>query len=671
MISLKNRQFEIKADKRTGYLTLLTHPKDEHQMNWCAGKHGNWGKIELHDFTDFPEDHIFKEDPLPLVNFSEDDHSMSAEYQNEQMKINVRRFFSANGNFVESVTVKNIFDTPICLTPDNFGFEFPFPDRYTYADDCLIHGCNTHIWCGEHSSWINAMKMGPSEINLGLVLTKGAFDSYSQKEFCSNDRGLFLLNPVSRFLRSGEECTWEWEIFWHSGENFFEKLRTSAQYIGISADHYTVFLGEPIRFSVNPPENAAPAVFCNGETIPVKKENGQYWVDFSPVHPGEYRFTVKVGNLQTHADFNVKIPLKSLFEKRLHFIAEHQQCTDPESPLYGAFLIYDHRSGSMYFDNRHSDHNASRERMNMSILLARYLQEKENPKLRRALVLFVNFIFREIYDENTGEVFNTIGKNPNARRLYNAPGAMLFFCEMYFLTKDTQYLRHILKLADKYYEAGGQKCYSNAVAIARIYRAFEDAGWKKEQETIMAYFKVHVNCMIKNGLSYPKHEVNYEQTIVTPAVNCISEFGMLSDIGQQKKYLAEVSGHLECLNRFSGAQPSCFLHEIAVRYWDDFWFGKGRMMGDTLPHHLSCLTARAFLAYARFSKDKSYEKRAEECLRNCLCLIGDDGRGFAAHVYPYRLNEQRGEFYDEWANDQDLVLYDILNAADCVESFRI
>ena len=52
--------------------------------------------------------------------------------------------------------------------------------------------------------------------------------------------------------------------------------------------------------------------------------------------------------------------------------------------------------------------------------------------------------------------------------------------------------------------------------------------------------------------------------------------------------------------------------------------------------------------------------RAEECIRNCMCLIGDDGRGSAACVYPYRLDGRRGEFFDPWSNDQDLVLYDAL-----------
>ena len=44
-------------------------------------------------------------------------------------------------------------------------------------------------------------------------------------------------------------------------------------------------------------------------------------------------------------------------------------------------------------------------------------------------------------------------------------------------------------------------------------------------------------------------------------------------------------------------------------------------------------------------------------MRNCLCLFNARGEGSCAYVYPFRLNEKPGEFYDEWANDQDFALY--------------
>ena len=177
----------------------------------------------------------------------------------------------------------------------------------------------------------------------------------------------------------------------------------------------------------------------------------------------------------------------------------------------------------------------------------------------------------------------------------------------------------------------------------------------------------NVDNIINNGTSYPKHEVNYEQTIVTPAVTHVSEMGLLCE--DKEHYINEAKKHMECLTRFSGHQPSFHLNEIAIRYWDDFWFGKNRIMGDTLPHHLSCLTARSYIAYSRLSHETEWLDNAEECIRNCMCLIGDDGRGSAACVYPYKLNGIRGEFFDPWSNDQDLVLYDALYLNDINGAF--
>ena len=266
-------------------------------------------------------------------------------------------------------------------------------------------------------------------------------------------------------------------------------------------------------------------------------------------------------------------------------------------------------------------------------------------------------------------MFNNIGKNSEFLRLYNAPGVMLLFCEMYFVTHDETYLNHIMKLAEKYYSIGGEKCYANGLAIGKVIRAFRMAGRTDDLKQLLQFFSKHVDTIISIGTSYPPHECIYEQTIVTPAVTHISEMGLLCE--NKERYVREAKMHMECLKRFSGMQPDCYLNEIALRYWDGYWFGKRMLMGDTLPHHLSVLTARAYLAYGRLSGEKEWINRAEECIRNCMCLIGDDGRGSAAHMYPRMVNSEQGDYFDPWANDQDLVLYDALYFADTVGVFEV
>ena len=332
---------------------------------------------------------------------------------------------------------------------------------------------------------------------------------------------------------------------------------------------------------------------------------------------------------------------------------------DPDSPLYGAYLVYDNKLDCPYFDFYNTDHNACRERMNMPLAILKYLQQNQDEKIRKSLDLYVDFLYREFFEESTGEVFNNIGKSRDALRLYNAPGVMLIFTELYHLTKEPKYLDSIFMLAKKYYSIGGEKCYSNAVSILNTLTAFKDAGRYEDAEKMKEFFCMHTDNMLGNGLSYPIHEVNYEQTIVTPTVNYICQYGQLAE--NKDRYIAHAKMHMECLDRFIGNQPSFHLNEISIRYWDAYWFGKAKKFGDTLPQHLSCLSARGFISFAELTGDQTYLQRAEECIRNCFCLIHDNGKGAAAYVYPNYVNNLPGEYYDEWANDQDLVIYDALH----------
>lgn len=135
--------------------------------------------------------------------------------------------------------------------------------------------------------------------------------------------------------------------------------------------------------------------------------------------------------------------------------------------------------------------------MNMPLALLKYLQHNDNPKIRKSINLYMDFLYREFFEESTGEVFNNIGKRRDMLRLYNAPGVMLIFTEMYFYTKDEKYLDSILMLAKKYYSIGGEKCYSNAVFIKKTYKAFVDAKRLDDAQLIKEFFKMHTDNMIR------------------------------------------------------------------------------------------------------------------------------------------------------------------------------
>lgn len=668
---MKNEVFQIGVCEENGCINSIVHVQDSTAMNWCS-ELGNWGRIFVRKTADAgginPE--RYSESELKLKTWNMNASGMTAVYSNDRLQVTVDRVFTEKGCLKERYCIKNINSNVITINRDNFKIEVPLNDRYTCAEECMNGHCHAHIWCGKAVTWISALKMGASKYNLGLVLTKGSVVSYSQRECSSNERGIYLLEPEAVLLNPGAEYVLEWELFWHEGkEDFRKKLTEYENYIEITTKYNTVFQNEKIEFSVRTFSGEVPHIFLKNEEIHAEYQDGRYEVHYVPQHTGEYRFNVTAGGRTTYTEFLVRSSFAEVLEKRVHFIADHQQCMDPESPLYGAYLIYDNETESVYYDETCTDHNACRERLNMPIVIARYLQERPDEKLRKSFDLYMKFLKREFYEETTGEVYNSVGKNQTALRLYNAPGVMLLFAEGYLLTKDEWFLENILKLADRYYEIGGEKCYANGIAIDRVIKAFRAAQRQEDEKKLLQYFQRHVNQMIGNGLSYPKHEVNYEQTIVTPTVTCISELGVLSE--EKELYQREAKKHLECLHLFSGFQPSFHLNEIAIRFWDDFWFGKRGCFGDTLPHHLSSLTARAYIAYYRLTKDEKWLEAAENCLRNCMCLVNEEGRGFAAYVYPHTVNGEQGEFYDAWANDQDVFFYHALNGSDLIPAFRI
>ena len=63
------------------------------------------------------------------------------------------------------------------------------------------------------------------------------------------------------------------------------------------------------------------------------------------------------------------------------------------------------------------------------------------------------------------------------------------------------------------------------------------------------------------------------------------------------------------------------MNEIAFRHWDGYWFGKREMWGDVYPHYWSTLTAAVYHYYFQCAGDASYQRRAENIVRNNLCLF--------------------------------------------------
>ncbi len=55
---------------------------------------------------------------------------------------------------------------------------------------------------------------------------------------------------------------------------------------------------------------------------------------------------------------------------------------------------------------------------------------------------------------------------------------------------------------------------------------------------------------------------------------------------------------LPALEALNSTQPNYHQHEIAIRHWDGYWFGKRQTFGDVYPHYWSAVTAAVFHYYA-------------------------------------------------------------------------
>ena len=171
--------------------------------------------------------------------------------------------------------------------------------------------------------------------------------------------------------------------------------------------------------------------------------------------------------------------------------------------------------------------------------------------------------------------------------------------EMYKLTKDIFYVEVLIKVIRYYYsdkDGTGDRFYPDGCMFANSLETIIKAGLQEKAKDVFERFDTHIENIVEIGITYPSHEVFYEQAIVAPAVTLLlDKYRLCGD----KKYLEEAKKHLKVLRRFDGFQPDHRLHNIAVRYWDDFWFGKSYMYVDSMPHYWTAYSGIAFALFFR------------------------------------------------------------------------
>lgn len=603
---------------RVGNVKEIVFSKDPKQMNWLR--------------EDFP----YAEVKCPP--------EFSAEVQNEK-----------DGDVLTTKIVVSYNGAhPYFTNAGSIGVSFPLQDRYTDSVTCRDYRCHAHVFCGENTSYIMALRMGGAAPHLGMVFTKGSLSAYGIErdlKLQSNDRGCFWLHPSAQEFAPGDTMTLEWKVFPHQGrEDFREKLRAFSQVILVDAEQYVIYPGETSKVTIEPVFQAEN-VTVNGTSLE-KTENGVYEYLFENEKTGEYVLSICADEVKTTCRLLVQERPETLAAKRCAFIVDHQQYHGKIKELQGAYLPYDNEEKILVCTSE-NDFNAGREHTGMGVLIARALQQnllKDREKAEQSLREYHEFYLRELVNAATGLVCNCSGKDNSYFRLYNYPWAVTFFLECWKLWGEKEDLKTAVRITEKFYEQDGFRFYPIEMPIVMLCQELEKAGEQEDLKTVKDLFRCHADQLIEIGTAYPASEVNYEQSIVQPAAEVILQ---VYEVTGEEKYLRGAEQQIAVLELFDGQQPDYHLHEIAIRHWDGYWFGKRRVFGDTFPHYWSAENGRTFKRYARLTGNEEYNIRGEHSLRGVLSMFFEDGTATCAYLYPYSVNGQKTDFADPYANDQD------------------
>ena len=603
---------------RVGNVKEIVFSKDPKQMNWLR--------------EDFP----YAEVKCPP--------EFSAEVQNEK-----------DGDVLTTKIVVSYNGAhPYFTNAGSIGVSFPLQDRYTDSVTCRDYRCHAHVFCGENTSYIMALRMGGAAPHLGMVFTKGSLSAYGIErdlKLQSNDRGCFWLHPSAQEFAPGDTMTLEWKVFPHQGrEDFREKLRAFSQVILVDAEQYVIYPGETSKVTIEPVFQAEN-VTVNGTSLE-KTENGVYEYLFENEKTGEYVLSICADEVKTTCRLLVQERPETLAAKRCAFIVDHQQYHGKIKELQGAYLPYDNEE-KILVCTPENDFNAGRERTGMGVLIARALQQnllKDREKAEQSLREYHAFYLRELVNAATGLVCNCSGKDNSYFRLYNYPWAVTFFLECWKLWGEKENLKTAVRITEKFYEQDGFRFYPIEMPIVMLCQELEKAGEQEDLKTVRDLFRRHADQLIEIGTAYPASEVNYEQSIVQPAAEVILQ---VYEVTGEEKYLRGAEQQIAVLELFDGQQPDYHLHETAIRHWDGYWFGKRRVFGDTFPHYWSAENGRTFKRYARLTGNEEYNIRGEHSLRGVLSMFFEDGTATCAYLYPYSVNGQKADFADPYANDQD------------------
>lgn len=628
----------------------ITDAEDQTAMNWLS-PHYRSGAVAGFDFR--------------VARMTKNGTSLQATASNGVCLTVRRRVWSKK--YTEVYSFYNATTKTVTLDRD-FGAISYAPNHYfDKKPDMLVTRCNTHIFTGEDQTYLYSVKLCGKPPFLVIRVQQGSFSGYglaTDRALCSNasfDRGQIWLFPTKRELQPGQTAVFRLSY------RFSDQRPEKAGFTAFS-NRYSLLPGETIKITLRDTKPLSdPAVFCNGETMKTKLFSKKALCSFSPQLPGQYHFYIHANGKETHLDIQALPDFEVLLQKRAEFICRKQQyLLEPSDPRYGAYLIYDRERGDLVCESDFPDRNAARERLAMGVVVALAAQHSANRDFLESLRLYRAFLEREIVNTKTGEVKNGIADS--GVRLYNFPWVSTFYYEYYRCTGEKSALFTAADVMIRYYKIGGETMESHV----EIHRLLPEL-WKvdpKRAEAVQTGYLKHADSILNRRTRSESSEVSCANGMMSMMGIILLNAYLLTG---NRKYLDPVEEIASIVENFYAFQPDYHCYGMAVRYWDLYWFGGSHLYGDTFPQWLSANTAEFWFFYDRVFSGNHHRHLIREILLGGCCVYDETGFGSCGYLYPDRVTEyssdptavhphrpdycRKGRFYDDFANDQDWVLY--------------
>ena len=658
---LKNKDFTIEICDKTGATTGIFENTDK--TNWIL-ENSSWGLIK-----GFETEQVFQNDNT--VRISTYDKTRNIRVIIEK-KVTDCEYF-------ETYQITNKHISEVFLTKDNFGIPFAYDCLYKPERDFMNECCISHIWCGGDCAWIYSAKCSAKPPYLVMNVIEGAIDDYSiMYDISRTDNGSYYRGEFVLHLRDcalmpheSKTVTFRYKFQDEKPENIPLNYDGAIRF---TANKYTINQNEEISLLFESQKSFKDLkISCEDKVIKHKRigNNAVAKVSFKTL--GEHIVKLEVDGKVTWVNINVILPICDLLQKRAKFITEKQQYIKDGSRLSGAYLVYDTDTKNLYYDSVFTDYNAGNERIGMGVLVCKALQEKYDPKMFESLKLHRAFVERELFDSETGMVYDNIGVKKEFTRIFNFPWVSTYYLEWYNLTGEIKCLENSAKILIRFFENTHCKLGAQCIEAYKICQALKKEGLNLLYNRLFELFICYVE---KIGAEIVKHEGHINETSYCSEKpnQRLSYFSQAVCLTENEKYLRAAKDSLIKTKIFFAKQPDFHLNCINVRYWDRYWFGKVKSYGDVFPHHWSALAAWGMYWYQKATKTDALNNLIFNNLTGNLCVYREDGFAHNNFLYPYKIIQYSsndeikqkqflepgvfyGKNYDAFANDQDWALY--------------